>query len=60
MFRVEDIKIYFNLNIMKKTQNVLDSIKFIDNLDLSYEELDRLIEELDSMRDSKEKYSLNF
>lgn len=31
---------------MKKTQKVLDSLKFIDNLDLSKEELERLIEEL--------------
>jgi len=33
----------------KKTQKVLDSLKFVDNLDLTSEELERLIDELDSL-----------
>ena len=34
---------------MKKTQKVLHLLEYIDNLDLSNDELERLISELDSM-----------
>lgn len=34
---------------MKKTQKVLDSLKFIDNLDLSQDELERLESEINSL-----------
>jgi len=38
---------------MKKTQKVLDSLKYIDNLDLSNEELERLISELEDIFDNQ-------
>lgn len=36
---------------MKKTTKVLQALSYIDNLDLSQEELERLVDELDSMID---------
>ena len=34
---------------MKKTQKVLDALKYIDSLDLSGEELERLEDEINSL-----------
>lgn len=39
---------------MKKTNKVLLSLQFIDELDLSSQELERLIDELDSIQEQKE------
>jgi len=44
---------------MKKTQKVLDSIKYIDNKDLNSLELERLIDELETMLDLKQEGDVN-
>lgn len=38
---------------MKKTQKVLNAIKYIDDSDMSLLELERLVDELDIMIDTK-------
>ena len=39
---------------MKKTQSILDILKYTDELDMSSQELERLIEELWDMQEQKE------
>jgi len=41
--------LYFNYIAMKKTQKILDALKYIDNLDLSPDEILRLSSEVDSL-----------